>query len=102
MHEAKNVFRTSRQQLVPETFKMVENQSIDSEEAMADESVIYDVSDYSTAESSVIPEAFVYGQDGSGVGICDEIFCLVQMKLEEPDGKKNSSLKSEPQLVHSD
>ena len=45
-------------------------------------------------------DIFVDGQDGSCVGL-DVIFGLGEMKLEESDCKKNSSLNSEPQLLHS-
>ena len=47
-------------------------------------------------------DSFVDDHDGSGVGLRIVIFCLKQIKLEELDRKKNSSLKSEPQLLHSD
>ena len=80
----------------------MENQSFYAEIAAAVESVIYDVCDHSTAEELVISDAFINSQDGSGAGSVDVVFGLVQMKLEEPDRKKNSSLNSETQLLHSD
>ena len=50
----------------------------------------------------MISDNFFNSQDGSGAGSVDVVFGLVQMKLEEPDRKKNSSLISEAQLLHSD
>ena len=50
----------------------------------------------------MISDAFIDGRDESVVGWHFVVFGLVQMKLEEPDGKKNSWLDSEPQLFHSD
>ena len=73
---------------------MVENQSFYAEIAAAVESVIYDVCDHSIAEEIVISDAFIYSQDGSGVGSVDVVFASVQMKLEEPNRSKNSSLNS--------
>ena len=73
---------------------MVENQSFDAKTAL-DQSVIY-VFDHSTAEKIVMYDAFVDGQDESAVGSRDVVFGLVQMRLEEPDRKKISSLNSEP------
>ena len=77
---------------------MLENRSFDAEIAVADESIFGDVLDHSTAEELMMLD----GQDGSGVDSRDVIFGLVQMKLEEPDPKKNISLNPEPQLTHSD
>ena len=59
-----------RQQLAPETFKKVENQSFHKEVAVADESVIADVLDHSTAEELMMLD----GQDGTGVDSRDVIF----------------------------
>ena len=66
--------------------------------AVADESVFGDVLDKSTAEELMMLD----GQDESCVDSCDVIFGLAQMKLEEPDRKKNISINLEPQLTHSD
>ena len=87
IQEDELVFETLRQQLAPENFKMLENRSFDAEIAVADESVFGDVLDHSTAEKLMMLD----GQDGSGVDSRDVIFGLVQMKLEEPDRKKNIS-----------
>ena len=85
-------FGASHQQLAPLIFKIVENQSFDAV-AAADESVNYDVCDYSTAEELVIPNVFAGGSD---IGLRDVGCGLVQMKVEEPDCKENSSLYSKP------
>ena len=88
-------------QLVPVIFRKLDNQSFDAEIAAAGETVIYDVCDHSTAEELVKSDAFIDGQDGSGVDSGDVVCGLVQMNLEEPDRKKKCSLKSEALLLHS-
>ena len=98
--EDETSFRTSLQ-LVPAVFKKLKNQSFDAEIAAVVESVTYDVCDHSTAEELVMSDNFIDGQDGSCVGSRDVIFRLVEMKLEEPFCKKNSSLNLESQLLHS-
>ena len=80
---------------------MLEYQVFDSEIAAAVESVTYNLCDHSTAEALVMSKTFLDGQDGSGVGLGDVVCGLVQMKSEEPDRKKNSSLNSEHQLLDS-
>ena len=102
IHQCGSCFGTSRQQLAPVTFSVVENQSFDAKIAVANESVIYDVCDHPTAMELVMSDALPDSQVGSGVGSGDVVFGLVQMRLEEPDRKKNSSLNSEAQLLHSD
>ena len=87
---------------MPVIFRKLDNQSFDAEIAAAGETVIYNVSDHSTAEELVKSDAFIDGQDGSGDGSVDVVCGLVQMKLEEPDRKKKCSLNSEAQLLHSD
>ena len=87
IQEDELVFETLRQQPAPENFKMLENRSLDAEIEVADESVFGDVLDHSTAGELMMLD----GQDGSGVDSRDVIFGLVQMKLEEPDRKKNIS-----------
>ena len=42
------------------------------------------------------------GQDGSVFGSGDVVCGLVQMKFEESDLSKKSSINAEPQLLHSD
>ena len=86
--ERENGYRTLRQQLAPVTFKMVENKSFGAEIAVADESVVYDVYDHSTAEEIVISDVFVDHHDRSVVGLHNVVFNLVQMNLEKPDCKK--------------
>ena len=49
-------------QLSHATFKMVDNQSFHAEIAMADESIIYDVCDNSTAQELVMSDTFIDGQ----------------------------------------
>ena len=99
--KVKMFFGTSLQQQAPATFKMVKNQSFRVEIAVADESVIYDVFDYSTAEVLVMTDTFVDGQDGGCVGKGDVVIDLIQMKLKKLGHKKNSSFNFEPQLLHS-
>ena len=86
---------------MPATLEGVESQSFNAGIAAAVESVTFDVCDHSTAEELVISDTFIDGQDGSGVRSGDVVCGLVQMKLEEPHRKKNSSLNWEPQLPHS-
>ena len=98
--ERKNGYRTFRQQLAPAIFKMVENKSFGAEKAVADESVVYDVYDHSTAEEILISDVFVNHHDRSVVGLHSMVFDLVQMKFEKDRLQENSSLNSEPQLLH--
>ena len=84
IQEGGTVFGNFRQHLAPASFKSPENQSYN-EIAVTDESVFDKIFHHLTAEKLAKFDAFVEGQDGSGVGSHDVVCGLGQIKLEEPD-----------------